>query len=259
MSTHLPTDAQLTAALVGIKRDNPGFGVKKLRQELKLRFPAWQVSEKRVRAAVAATAPDSEDHDTDGGFEQHIAAFYALARSGVRPPVAQYYTKDAPALSVAMLRALGAHSSAFVYGLEAFRAPPDGADLHPDTDALYLPYRLFRAEWLAYLGPAGALLPAAPHADDVEAGTFPDLFPFGIGHYKNQPNLSFEQYAFHHLRGRDAGFRTNRRWLQWALTRTEDPDLVVALNCVLVVKHGVKCRHIGESRVQEVAAEDEFE
>lgn len=254
MRNHVPTDAQLAAALASIQSDIPGIGAKKILQELKQRFPTWHISAKRVRETLGEpTAPDSEG---DGGFfEQRIAAFYALARTGTRLPVSRYHTKAEPTLPVAMLRALGTDSNAFVCGLEAFRPrdaeapPPD-----PHTAALYLPFRLFRAEWHAYLGPPDALPPAAPHEDGVEAALFPELFPFGIGSYKSQENLSFEEYAFHRLRQHNAGFRSNLRWLQWALTQTQDPDLVVALNCVLVVKYGVKCRHIGGPQVHEVAA-----
>ncbi|KAJ7835947.1 hypothetical protein B0H14DRAFT_3109925 [Mycena olivaceomarginata] len=55
-----PSDDELQDALVQLKAANPSLGIPKLHARLRADFPAWTVSEKRMRKILATLAPPKE-------------------------------------------------------------------------------------------------------------------------------------------------------------------------------------------------------
>ncbi|KAJ7504396.1 hypothetical protein B0H11DRAFT_1710338, partial [Mycena galericulata] len=104
--------------------------------------------------------------------------------------------------------------------------------------------------------------PATPIYPNYEAMAFVTLFPYGVGHYlgpEQQNGLTFEEYALNRLKLADERFRGDAQWLTWALTRTADPALAKAINCVLVLLHKQKARHLGKGQVQVLSLNETFE
>jgi len=130
--------------------------------------------------------------------------------------------------------------------------PTDAANPPQDDPQIvrmvHLTFHIFYLEWDCFIGwdPADTLPPAQPFVANYEPMAFPVLFPTGIGHYlgpEQQNGATFEE----------------AQWLMWALTRTADPELAKAINCVLVMLHKQKARHLGGGSVQVLSVDQPFE
>jgi hypothetical protein len=55
-----PSDDELQDALAQLKAANPSLGIPKLHARLRADFPAWTVSEKRMRKILATLAPPKD-------------------------------------------------------------------------------------------------------------------------------------------------------------------------------------------------------
>jgi hypothetical protein len=141
----------------------------------------------------------------------------------------------------------------------AIRSPEKVAS----ADAVNLPYLAFYAEWRAYLGPdpEEPMAPPMPFKPNVEAMVFLMLFPYGTGHYLGPEahQMSFEEYVEYRLTIVDGRFRGDMDWLCWALTRTGSRSLAATINCVLVLFHNKKARHLGKGAVQTIDISEDFE
>ncbi|KAJ7760534.1 hypothetical protein B0H16DRAFT_1312732 [Mycena metata] len=128
---------------------------------------------------------------------------------------------------------------------------------------VYLAFHLFYLEWDCFMGPdpTAPLPPATPDFPNYEAMAFVSLFPYGVGHYvgpEKQNGLTFDRYALNRLKLADPRFRQSAEWLTWALTRTADPELAKAINCMLVTLHKQKAWHLGKGQVQVLSLNDMF-
>ncbi|EJD52030.1 hypothetical protein AURDEDRAFT_149559 [Auricularia subglabra TFB-10046 SS5] len=138
---------------------------------------------------------------------------------------------------------------------EDFSAPPGEERLMRTV------FQLFRAEWKAFVGPdpLRPLARAVPYEKYAEALTFPALFPLKSGDFDDQSGQSFEQYVFDRLTNEDRRFRDSDMWLQWVLSKTQDHEIAIAVNCVLTVRHGIKAKHIGNGAVYTLSPDERWE
>ncbi|CAD6453143.1 301f9893-46ba-4a44-a99a-5577d6ca8258 [Sclerotinia trifoliorum] len=108
-------------------------------------------------------------------------------------------------------------------------------------------YALFYAEWDAWMGPpSGQIHAKVEHRDGMEAVCFEDVShcEHRMTYWTPEFKYSFEQHAQRALRSPCSNWRSNFKWLKFALSRTQDPDTIMMVNSVLVGRHGLKCRHM---------------
>jgi len=214
------------------------------------------------RSPVSDTVQDSAanlgpDPSPQQSLEDFIEQQELLVGSGQRPRPTYV-----PPLAITLLR--NVPDSALAVGVSYFN-PQRVDDPEDDTkEDLFRAFRLFAAEWDAYLGsdPLDPIPPAAVLVADEEARVFLHLFPYVTGHYQgpkgHNPPMTFEQYAFMKLQNMDSRFRDDPQWLTWALTCTTDRKLSMAINCILCVKHDQKARHLGSRQLQTLPMNEEF-
>ncbi|APA13824.1 predicted protein [Sclerotinia sclerotiorum 1980 UF-70] len=108
-------------------------------------------------------------------------------------------------------------------------------------------YALFYAEWNAWMGPpSGQIHAKVEHRDGMETKYFED-FPHcehKMIYWTPDSKYSFEQHVQKALRSSCSNWRSNFKWLKFALTRTQDQDTIMMVNSVLAGRHGLKCRHM---------------
>ncbi|KAJ7442262.1 hypothetical protein FB451DRAFT_1057732 [Mycena latifolia] len=260
MSSPVPTDEELLAAVRPLWTVSNPPGVKRLVSSLKSSHPEWEphINSKTVRVAVRKTDDEDEKFDLVGHLRAHINTWSNWMASNPWPRVVPRGQRD-PCLSPDLLKA---HIIPFIL-LPADAAAPLDPAASDQERLMHLAFQIFYLEWDCFMGPdpAEPFPPATPLVPDYEAMAFITLFPYGVGHYlgpEKQNGLTFDQYALHRLRLADARFRNSADWLTWTLSRTADPELMKAINCVLVALHKQKARHLGEGRVEVLPLNEGF-
>ncbi|KAJ8061957.1 hypothetical protein OCU04_009741 [Sclerotinia nivalis] len=116
-----------------------------------------------------------------------------------------------------------------------------------DMNAAQRVYALFYAEWDAWMGPpSGQIHAKVEHRDGMEAVCFESF-----SHCEHRmtywaPNFeySFEEHVQRALQSPCSNWRSNFKWLKFALSRTQDRDTIMMVNSVLAGQFGLKCRHM---------------
>ncbi|KAJ7155406.1 hypothetical protein C8R43DRAFT_949674 [Mycena crocata] len=280
-----PTDEEVLTAVRSLWTVDKPPGVKRLVASLKESHPDWalRINGKMVRAAVQKC---EEETGVTNKKEEDVPVTPKKIQTTPKQGQATLTTREAQAALLAQAdwlrtytathpwprsvpretglssgKLLSKHTLEFIVLPALAMKPPQRAD--ETMRDLLLSFHLFYLEWDCFLGPdpADALPSATPLVPDFEAMHFFMLFPYGTGHYlgaKKQGGLTFDEYALHRLNMADARFRDSADWLTWALTRTSDPGLAKAINCMLVHLHKQKARHLGGGRVQVLRLGEEF-
>ncbi|KAJ7765422.1 hypothetical protein DFH07DRAFT_810529 [Mycena maculata] len=211
------------------------------------------------KGAKKATKNDDNDAVLVDHLRKHIETWRDWTESQPWPRVVPPGRED-PCLSPELLKP---HLIPFIL-LPSEAATPPPPDASKPERLMRLGFEIFYLEWDCFMAPSpdDPIPPVTPLVPNEEAMRFPFLFPYGTGHYlgpEQQRGLTFEQYVLHRLHLADERFRESPEWLQWTLTRTEDAELVKAINCVLVTLHKQKARHLGQGRIQVLSVGQRFQ
>ncbi|KAI1332144.1 hypothetical protein F5Y16DRAFT_394845 [Xylariaceae sp. FL0255] len=111
-------------------------------------------------------------------------------------------------------------------------------DFAPIVD---IPQMLFYAIWKNWLGPMSNRPMALARQIESEVALFPELFPDGKGEWT--PEVDKNDYILTRLNY--LPFRRNKVWLEWAISRTDDKEIVASINFASYALHRQTLLHVG--------------